>query len=89
MGLTIAWRNTRPVQTIKRCTRVTQNDSCARYFVEELIGGALEETWVDTSIMEIRRRGNLPEPGAEEPTISISLGAGSKEKTVPNAKFHR
>jgi hypothetical protein len=45
MGLVIAWRNPRPVQTIQRCTRVSENGSCARYFVEELIGGVQDSSF--------------------------------------------
>ena len=29
MGLVIAWRNLRPVQTVRRCTRMSENGSCA------------------------------------------------------------
>jgi hypothetical protein len=67
MRLVIAWRNPRPVQTIQRCTRVSENGSCARYFVEELIGGVQEGEWIDSSTMEIRRGGNVPEPCAGKP----------------------
>ena len=33
--------------------------SCARYFVEELIGGVQEEEWIDSFTMEIRRRASV------------------------------
>jgi hypothetical protein len=66
MRLVIAWRNPRPVQTVQRCTRVSENGSCALYFVEELMGGVQEGAWIDSSTMEIRRGGNIPEPCAEK-----------------------
>jgi len=78
MRLVIAWRNPCPVQTIQRCTRVSENGLCALYFVEELIGGMQEGVWIDSSTMEIRCGGNIPEPCAEKPAISASRGAGSK-----------
>ena len=74
MGLTIAWRNPHPVQTTQRCTRVSESDSCARYLVERLIGGAQEEAWIDSSTMEIRRGGTIPDPCADKPAISESRG---------------
>jgi hypothetical protein len=49
---------------------VSENSSCARYFVEELIGGAQEGAWIDSSTMEIRRRGSIAEPCAEKPAIN-------------------
>jgi len=62
MELSIAWRNPRPVQTIQRCTRGSENGSCVRYFGEELIGGAREGVWADVSTIEILRGGNIPVP---------------------------
>jgi hypothetical protein len=88
MGPVIAWRNPRPVQTIQRCMRVSENDSCARYFVEELIGGVQEGIWIDSSTMEIRRGGNIPEPCAERPAINRSPGAGATKRT-PVSKSER
>ena len=78
MGLVIAWRNPHPVQTVRRCTRMSENGACARYFVEELIGGAQDGAWIDSSTMEIRRGGNIPEPCAKTPAINASRRTGAK-----------
>lgn len=85
MGLAIAWRNPRPVHAVQRCTRVSENDSCARYFVEELIGGVPEGAWIDLSTMEILRGGNVLKPCAEKPAIDASRGAGAKRRTPPTS----
>jgi hypothetical protein len=82
MGLVIAWRNPRPVQTVQRCTRVSENDSCARYFVEELIGGVQEGAWIDSSTMEIRCGGTIPDPGADKPAINASRGTGAQDRRL-------
>ena len=81
MGLVIVWRNPHPVQTMHRCTRMSENGSCTRYFVEELIGGMQEGTWIDLSTMEIRRRGKLPELLAEELVPKASREAGAQKRT--------
>ena len=83
MRLVIAWRNPRPVQTMQRCTRMSENGSCARYFVEELIGGAQEGVWIDASTIEIRHGGNLPEPGVKKPAMNASRGAGAQKRMPP------
>ena len=81
MGLVIVWRNPHPVQTIQRCTRMSENVSFARYFLEELIGGTQEGTWIDTSTMEILRGRNIPEPFAKKPAITASRGTGAQRRT--------
>jgi hypothetical protein len=81
MGLVIVWRNPQPVQTIRRCTRMSKNVSFARYFLEELMGRTQEETWIDTSTMEVLRGGNISEPCAKKPAINASRGAGAKGST--------
>jgi hypothetical protein len=81
MGLVIVWRNPHPVQTLQRCTRMSENVSFARYFVEELMGRAHEGTWIDTSTMEIVRGGHTPEPGAKKPAINASRGTRAKGRT--------
>jgi len=91
MGLVIAWRNPCPVQAIQRSARVSENGSCARYFVEELIGGVQEGAWIDSSTMEILCGGNIPEPCAEKPVIVHRAEQDRKEGSLPataNAKCH-
>ena len=88
MGLVIAWRNPRPLQTTQRCTRMSENGSCARYFVEELIGGAKEGVWIDSSIMEIQRGGNIPERCAKKPAKNALRGSGTQRRT-PSSKSER
>jgi hypothetical protein len=92
MGLVIAWRNPLPVQTLHRCTRMSENGSCARYIVEELIGGMQERVWIDSSTMEIRRGGNTRSP------VPKSLRSMHHEEREPkeghmrvrtNVKCHR
>jgi hypothetical protein len=85
MGPVIAWRNPRPVQTIQRCTRITKDASCARYFVEELIGGELQGEWIDSATMEIRRRENIPEPSKKKPVVNAS-GATKPKRRKPAIK---
>ncbi len=89
MGLVIVWRNPHPVQAMHRCTRMSENGSCARYFVEELIGGMQEGTWVDLSTMEIQRWGSSPEPRAEKPATNASGGAGAKRRTPASTDERR
>jgi hypothetical protein len=79
-GMVIAWRNPRQVQAIHRCTRVSENSSCVRYFVEELIGGVQEGLWIDSSTMEILYGGNIPELCAEERESNASRGTEPKGK---------
>jgi hypothetical protein len=67
------------VQTIQRCTRVSENGSCIRYFVDELIGGEQEGEWIDSSTMEMQRGGSIPEPCAEKPANNASKGLGAEK----------
>jgi hypothetical protein len=58
---------------------MSENGSCARYFVEELIGGVQEEEWIDSSTMEILRGGSNLETCAERPVVNASRRTGAKE----------
>jgi hypothetical protein len=66
-------------KTLRRCTRVSETDSCARYFVEELIGGVREGAWIDSSTMEIRRGGTIQDPCAENPRSMHHENEGSSD----------
>ena len=88
MGLAIVWRNPHPVQTLQRCTRMSENVSFARYFVEELMGRAHDGTWIDTSTIDIARGGNISEPCAKKPAINASRGTGAQRRT-PASKGER
>jgi hypothetical protein len=87
-GLVIAWRNPRPVQIIQRCTRVSENSCYARYFVEELIGGAQEGLWIDSSTMEILYGGNTPE-SCEQERASNSSRRTEPERKTPASRAER
>jgi hypothetical protein len=80
MGLAITWRNPHPVQSGQRRTKVSENGSRTRYFVEELIGGALEGLWVDLSTIEIACGGNASEPRTRRPADHISRATAAKRK---------
>jgi hypothetical protein len=60
---------------------MSENGSFARYFVEVLIGGMQEGTWIDLSTMEIRRGGNISKAGAEKPAIDASRGTRVLKRT--------
>jgi hypothetical protein len=89
MGLVIVWRNPNPVQTVQQSTRMSKNVSFARYFLEELMGRAQEETWIDASTMEILREGNISEPCAKKPAINASRGTGAKGRTPASTDERR
>ena len=88
MGLVIVWRNPHSVQPIQPCTRMSENVSFARYFLEELMGRAHEGKWIDTSTMEILRGGNISEPCAKKPAINASRGTGVQRKTPASKGEH-
>jgi hypothetical protein len=67
---------------------MSENGSCARYFVEELIGGMHEGTWIDLSTMAIQRGGSSPEPFAKKTAINASRGTGAPKRT-PASKDER
>jgi hypothetical protein len=63
---------------------MSENGSCACYFVEELIGGMQEGAWIDSSTIEILRGGNIPEPCAQKPAITALRGTGTRGWTHAN-----
>jgi hypothetical protein len=59
MALKIAWRNSNPVHTVKRCVKFGTDTLSVMYLVQELIAGADEGQWTNVSALEVLSSGLL------------------------------